>query len=153
MERFVDDQHPAWTTPVLVRCPRCDALAVVAAPPGDQRRPNERPARLTCEACALVREAAAPEFGWGEHAPVAHDAWFDAPLYLQARCCGDHVLWARNRAHLDWLERVIGAGVRASQRTPSGGRALSTKLPAWLTAARHRDEVLRQIGRLRATLP
>jgi hypothetical protein len=152
-DRFVDAGHPAWTTPALVRCPRCDGLAVVTERPRDPRHPQQQPGRLTCETCALVLEAASAELGWGEHAAAAHDAWFGAPLYLQARCCGDHVLWARNRAHLDWLERVIGAGLRASQRTPSGGRPLSTKLPAWLTAAKHRDEVLRQIGRLRATLP
>jgi hypothetical protein len=78
--------------------------------------------------------------------PRTREARFGLPLWLMTECCGGEVLWARNEVHLDYLE----AYVAASLRDRSGG--LSMKLPTWMKRASNRDEVLRAITRLRATL-
>ena len=79
----------------------------------------------------------------------AQDSRFGVPLWLRAECCGGQLLWANNEAHLDYLESYVGATLRERPDGPSG---LSWYLPAWMKQAKHRDEVLRALGRLRASL-
>lgn len=58
-------------------------------------------------------------------------------------------MWANNEEHLDYLESYVGAPLRERPDGPSG---LSWYLPAWMKAAKHRNEVLRSLARLRASL-
>jgi hypothetical protein len=71
------------------------------------------------------------------------------PLWLRTECCGGHFLWANNEAHLDDLGSHVGATLR---ERPDGASGLSWYVPAWMKQAKHRDEVLRSLGRLRASL-
>jgi hypothetical protein len=119
-----------WAQPeVLVVCPRCAARAVV--------RPSGSARRLTCSSCGLARETSGKTSTWGE--PV--DPWFLRPLWLQAELLG-HTVWAFNDRHLDALRAHVAAGLR--ERTPSRGAAMSMleKLPAWMTSAKNRDDVV-----------
>ena len=78
---------------------------------------------------------------------------FGAPLWLSAECCGAHQLWAVNTQHLDYLADYISETQRnRAFPSPPGNRQLGYKLPAWMKAAKHRDEVLRTLTRLRQTL-
>lgn len=84
--------------------------------------------------------------------------FFGAELWLRTECCGGHLLWAFNREHLDWLDSYVAADLRErspnSPPAPSASHSqLARKLPAWMKRAEHRDEVLRNLERLRATLP
>jgi hypothetical protein len=78
------------------------------------------------------------------------DDYFGLPLWLQTRCCG-HVLWANNEGHLLFLERYVGAKLR--ERVPNRNGSLPSRLPTWIKLARNRDELLRCLARLRASLP
>lgn len=167
--RFVEpDVDPAWRDPVLVVCPRCADRAVVRGSGG-------APARLVCAACGLVRDWDWDElhvlvggrrkvltFGgytWvdpatgrpppGMQAEEAVDARFGTPLLLQATCCGGRLLWANNETHLEYLTAYVSGRLR--ERRP-GPAPLSAKLPAWLKAAKNRDEVLRHLDRFRRLL-
>ena len=51
----------------------------------------------------------------------------------------------------DFLERYVSADLR--ERTPNANRSMASRLPRWIKSAKHRDEVMRAIRRLRATLP
>jgi hypothetical protein len=85
----------------------------------------------------------------------AIDSFFGLPLWLQVPCCGE-TLWAYNAAHLDFLAEHVGATLRERTRHPEHGwhnRSLASRLPTWMKAARHRDEVLKGLERLRAKLP
>jgi hypothetical protein len=84
---------------------------------------------------------------WG--GPV--DPFFGLPLWLQAGCCGGRTLWAFNRRHLDLLEAYVGAKLRERCASP-GSSSMLARLPAWVKSAKHRDEVLRTISRLRSSL-
>ncbi|RFS86806.1 hypothetical protein D0T12_00510 [Actinomadura spongiicola] len=81
----------------------------------------------------------------------AVDPYFGQPLWLRADCCGGRTLWAFNERHLDLLEGYVGARLR--ERGEYVGMTMVAKLPAWLKSAKHRGEILRVIGRLRASLP
>jgi hypothetical protein len=88
---------------------------------------------------------------------VIRDPYFDLPLLLQTGCCGGKLLWAYNLDHLAFLEAFVAARLRERSdavRAGDGYRRMSmvTKLPAWLKSAKHRDEILTRIVRLRATV-
>lgn len=101
--------------------------------------------RLRCPACGLFKD----EYPASSVVGVSVDPYFRLPLWLRADCCG-HVLWAYNIRHLDLLESYVGAYLRERGSDPD---SMLAKLPAWLKAAKHRDEVLRTINRLRASVP
>ena len=134
----------AWLDPVHVACPRCGRRATARARPAGA--PGRWAARLTCPHCALARE-------WAGAQPLpphdGPDPRSEVPLWLQAECCGGHLLWATNEAHLDHLQAYVGARLRERPPPPSG---LSWRLPAWMKQASHRDDVSRALVRMRATL-
>jgi hypothetical protein len=138
--RFTDPQvrkEDLIDEPVLVVCPRCSACASVT------------PTRLVCTACTFVEERPnAHVSGWGG----PYDPFFLQPLWLQADC-GGHTLWAFHARHLDIIEEFVAAKLRERGHGDRGGLTMVARLPAWLTSAKHRDEVLRTISRLRAKLP
>lgn len=70
---------------------------------------------------------------------------------LRTMCCG-HVLWAHDAEHLQLLEDYVRSPLRERLRIRLGERALLARLPRWLIHARHRDEVLRALARLRRML-
>lgn len=119
--------------PVLVVCPACTAQAVVVS------------GRLVCTDCAHVRPY--------ERIWCWDDSRFVPDLWLRTSCAG-HTLWALNTQHLDLLESYVTATLREDPPSTSVRRmTVLAKLPAWLKSAKHRDEVLRAVRRLRATAP
>ncbi|MDG6110362.1 hypothetical protein Daura_19350 [Dactylosporangium aurantiacum] len=149
MDRFVDPAVPLYDLAagdIAVVCQRCARRAVVAAVPVEDARPISWPRRFACGACG-ASASWEPRGGttvWG--APV--DPFFRLPLWLSARCCGGRVLWAFNDAHLTLLEGYVAA--KSRERGPRPGLTLVARLPGWLKQAKHRDELLRVITRLRA---
>lgn len=134
--RHQDDGSPiyAWADPeVLVVCPRCAKRAHVL---GEGMGPR----RLTCTHCGLVRESG-KDTVWGE--PV--DPWFREPLWLQAPFRGE-VVWAFNERHLAELRAHVAADLR--EHGTGTTRSTFARLPAWLTSAKNRDEVLAVLDKL-----
>lgn len=167
--RFAPDRPYAAVWPVLVRCPRCDACAIV----GGGHLDGARPIRLTCPACGLFRtwsgmllrelpdgtlEALHPSpryYGqWLDPStgrsvgtpnwPAGREPYFGAPFWLLAECCGGQRLWARNLDDLARLQRIVAA---------REDRPHTYRLPKWMLSAAHRDEVLGQLERLRDSVP
>lgn len=174
-QRFRDSTSWPDRWPALVRCPRCDQCARIALSNGQSGTP-----RFSCAACGLIRDggrgygvghgqvfvhAAVEARDWRDPDtrtirtwPAAHEEAYD--LWLRTSCCGGEILWATNEAHLTYLEDYIGAELRERPEaviSPMGrrwvGKGLSFKLPDWMKAAKHRDEVMAALAELRATLP
>jgi hypothetical protein len=76
----------------------------------------------------------------------ARDWYFHLPLWLQTPCCG-HILWARNRAQLAFLEGYVAAKLR--EDVPNINQSLVSRLPRWLKSAKNRADVLRGVERLK----
>ena len=140
----------AFDDHVLVHCPKCDHRGVVDTKSGHLR--------ITCGACGFVKEAHAPQLEAVEPRTALAvysngDTYFEAPLWLETECCGGKRLWALNEAHLEYLDAFVRS-VQRSREFPSvsGNRQLADKLPSWLVASKHREEVLRALDRLRARL-
>jgi hypothetical protein len=76
-----------------------------------------------------------------------HDPWFGLPLVL-AEPIGDHLLWARNAAHVESLIEWIGADLR-ERALGSGNHSMATRLPLWMKLAGARPRVLRALEKLR----
>jgi hypothetical protein len=138
---------------VLVHCPRCDQCATVRYLRGG--------ARLTCTHCgnALTMARSRGRFDpspWGSPSLYHYNTGerpFGASLWLETECYGGNRLWAVNESHLGYIRAFVASTDRTREfPSPPGDRQLADKLPAWLVAAKHRDEVLRALDRLRATL-
>jgi hypothetical protein len=149
---------------VLVRCPRCAGMAVVAR---SQRGSDGRATvRLTCASCALVRERSSrPEGPLGFVAPIARgvvgEPMLGMTLWLQAPCCGRQ-LWAFNAEHLAFLQRFVSSVLRERAWRPGWDgalrpdtyyRSLPSALPTWMKIAANRQRVLVVLRLLEATLP
>ena len=79
------------------------------------------------------------------------DPFFGLPLWLQATVRGN-LLWLWNEAHLDEVDRFVGAQLR--ERSPNAGNAsMASRLPEWMKRAHAREPVLKALAKLRARLP
>lgn len=168
--RFRDPRGTAYgfLGSILVRCPGCARAArVVPAPegpptedPASERsghggRTLFRPRRLVCRHCGLAQEwsgglVSLPR-GTGE--PAA-DPYFGLPLWLQTETRHGW-LWAYDLEHLDLIRRFVQASLR--ERGPWYGTGpermtMVARLPVWIKRARNRDEVLRAVSRIHASL-
>lgn len=162
--RFRDDgSQPGIDGSVLVRCPRCQGCAeIVPIPEDSPLRRNDLgqflgKVRISCQFCGYSQISGMPRqprysrSGMPIYTPASApvDVQSGLPLWLQTPCAGQ-VLWAWNEWHLDWLERYVAADLR--ERTPNINTSLASRLPRWIKSAKHRDEVLKGIRRLRAKL-
>lgn len=155
--RFADPLTRLWrfADEIFVRCPRCDRRAVVfpSAATRDQRHSSLH-RRLSCLQCGYQADWTAPRVGNGWRVPEASgpdDPYFGRPLWSQVECCGGHILWAYNLEHLNLLEAYLAARIR-ERGEYKGTMSLIERLPAWLKAARHREESLRAVRRLRESI-
>lgn len=145
------DPAAAYDDDVLVHCPKCDRRAAVRRHGGDLR--------LTCGHCGYAATPPQSRRHFEPRPDASLEAYnegrlpFDARLWLETVCCGGNRIWALNERHLDYIELFVQSKDRDGE-FPSlpGRRQLADKLPAWLTSAKHRAEVVRAIQRLRATL-
>jgi len=147
MSRFKDpgDLVYSFGDELLVRCPRCGRSAHLSFCTTHERVATQR---FVCEHCGNSDERTVqgiPPFDHESNWPVPRSLW------LQAPCCG-HNLWALNERHLSYLEEYVSAELRERRQNPKYGwknQSLAGRLPRWLTAAKHRDEVLKCIRRIR----
>jgi hypothetical protein len=135
----------------LVRCPSCDARATVHW--------SEDGLRLACPACGHAKTAPWPRRHYERGPNMGYDAYehgdapFGAALWLEVECCGGNRLWALNERHIDYLQAYVAETQREREfPSPPGNRQLAYKLPKWMKLAKNRDEIIRSIERLRATL-
>jgi hypothetical protein len=86
-------------------------------------------------------------------AQPATDPYFGVPLWLQLETRHGW-LWAYNLEHLDLLRRYVQATLRerASWYDTRQKMTLVARLPLWIKRSKNRDEILRAITRIRASL-
>ncbi|WP_427924019.1 hypothetical protein [Streptomyces sp. cg40] len=133
-----------FASSTLVRCPRCERIAhferrPCTPPDADGRRyPHTR---LVCRSCGLCRIDTTPS-----HGPRP-------TLWLRAGTRHGEV-WAYNLRHLDLIRRFVAADLRERAPWYDTGQKMTlvARLPAWIKSAKNRDEVLRAVDRLRATV-
>lgn len=154
---------------VLVQCPQCGHCAQVTRGSIENKNSRKDPSsafrniRFLCTNCGSVKSKREPAYAntrvkktqnfsrrnGQSTIGVPSDPYFGFPLYLQASCCG-HTFWAFNLAHLRYLEDYIQAELRECGYTHY--RSVISRLPKWMKSAKHRDEVLRCIGKVKASL-
>jgi len=157
--RFRDPRSTAYDfiDAVMVRCPDCEKPAYVVPAPGDFGGggwSQFRPRRLVCGGCGLARVCSGRSltFRWGTANP-GRDPYFGARLWLQAETRHGW-LWAYNLEHLDLIRRYVEASVRERAPWYDTGRKMTlvARLPTWIKRAKNRDEVLRAVDRIHASL-
>lgn len=134
-----------FTDSVLVRCPRCAGIAHYERRPtdaADAAGATYPQRRLVCRSCGLARHS-------------SHDGRRCAQPDLWLRTETRHgVVWAYNLEHLDLLGRFVAASLRERPPWYEHGRKMTYigRLPAWIKRAKNRDEILRAVDRLRASV-
>lgn len=153
--RFRDDLSTIYDfmDEILVRCPRCSALARVVAHPKRLVASPFQSRRLLCSGCGHTRDKDSGVYAMPEaHAAPMYDPYFFAPLWLQT-ATGHGLLWAYNLNHLALIRRYVAAEFREDAWTEEGLRmTLVSRLPRWIAEAGNRTEVLRVIARLEASV-
>jgi hypothetical protein len=131
----------------FVVCPRCHKRATVAvidsaSPPRFSAR------RLTCVHCAYTSEWRGNCVGSGVR-EEPRDWYFHQPFFYCVPCCGNE-LWVLNQAHLEFLRKFVGARLRSRSANERGwsNRSLVSRLPRWISAAKHRDEILAALEKI-----
>ncbi|WP_436497999.1 hypothetical protein [Actinokineospora sp. HUAS TT18] len=127
------------------RCSRCGRQVERWAQRWRHLMPREMP--VTCPGCGTVSTLAVTA-EWVPGVPWV-PRYRGLELWLQVPCHG-RTLWAFNEEHLDFLERYVAAGLR--ERVPNRNGSLASRLPSWIKAAKHRDDVVRCLALLRASL-
>ncbi|KUL44115.1 hypothetical protein [Streptomyces regalis] len=134
-----------FTDSVLVRCQRCEEIAHYERHPAvapDAHGASYPQRRLVCRSCGLTRNSS------GAGGRCANPV-----LWLQTET-RHGVVWAYNLEHLDLLRRFVAASLRERPPWYEHGRKMTyvARLPAWIKRAKNRDEVLRAIARIRASV-
>ncbi|MFF9172437.1 MULTISPECIES: hypothetical protein [unclassified Streptomyces] len=142
---------------ILVRCPSCEKPARVVPEPADSApggRVLFQPRRLVCRACGLSRvwSGRLVTLPAGTAKP-ATDPYFGAPLLLQVETRHGW-LWAYNPEHLDLIRRFVQASLRERAPWYDTGQKMTVvaRLPAWVKRAKNRDEIVRAVSRIHASL-
>jgi hypothetical protein len=152
--RFRDGGHGIYSfmDETLVVCPKCSGCAITKQ--RDKSKPVwSSPRRLVCTVCSYTSDWARRQTARGWY--KVRDDYFELPLWLQSRCCGE-VLWAYNERQIEFIEGFVGARLRERVRSVQYGwsnASLASRLPAWMKSGKNRDEVLKAASRLRDRLP
>lgn len=142
---------------IMVRCPGCAQVARVVPVPEDSDSGGRilfRPRRLICRSCGLSRawSGRVVRLPGGTGQP-ATDPYFGMPLWLQVETRHGW-LWAYNLEHLDLIRRFVQASLRERALWYQTGPTMTlvARLPTWIKRAKNRDEMLRAVSRLHASL-
>lgn len=137
--RFTDDftRVYSFVDVVLASCPACGECATL----------NSNTKRLICPHCGHTKF----DIFWNIIGP--NSSTLGLSLFLQTDCCGE-TLWAFNQDHLRFLRDYVSADQRAHARDSNGwsNRSLANRLPQWMTSSKNRENVVRAIDRLAASI-
>ncbi|QES46521.1 hypothetical protein DEJ50_00250 [Streptomyces venezuelae] len=158
-QRFRDPRSTGYDflASVLVRCPGCEQVAHVETAPdlaGVHDQGLFAPRRLVCRGCGTAKEWIRGRVALHRdpHKPAA-DPYFDIRLWLQIETRHGWV-WAYNLEHLDLIGRFVQAPLREGIPWHEPGRRMTVlaRLPVWMQRAKNRDEVMRAIARIHASM-
>jgi Zn ribbon nucleic-acid-binding protein len=123
---------------VLVKCPKCSKAIDYKIDLNN----SANVMRMVCVHCGYIRDAYTIDIK-KEFYKLLEPKY---ELFLSAECCSN-IFWAKNKEHLLFLESYIRATLR--ERSPYLNRSLASRLPAWMTSAKNRKEVLKCIEKLK----
>ncbi|MEM6988455.1 MAG: hypothetical protein AAF499_18215 [Pseudomonadota bacterium] len=152
--RFTDPGDTVYTLlaeAVWVECPRCAQRATHKPIEGGAPGGVFAPRRLVCAGCSLAREWQKTSLQSNWRQSPARDDYFNAVLWLR-ESLGRNELWAYNPRHLDLIEQFVAAKHRQRTRDNVLGwanRRFTSRLPAWIKAAKNRQDILKTIERIR----
>lgn len=142
--RFQDEEKKIsdYSNEVLVVCPSCSQKAIC------KLKQDLKKVELICSQCGYNKHSSTVTNIGGIQANTvmaAHE-YFNVALWLQVPFKNDH-FFAYNDAHLEYLERYIGATLREHKNRT--GFTLLEKLPKFYHDAKNREPLLKLIQKLK----
>lgn len=146
----------------MVICPNCSQMAVVRTDDFSFRNYDEKTIKVVCTKCGfnkvLADKPTSILFTSNENAikgrhmiiGASVDPFFNYPLWLRENI-GEHLLWAYNFEHLEFLRQHVASKLRErNDQEPSYmNKSLGSRLPKWMTSKNNREAVLRTIEKLK----
>jgi len=145
---------------IYVVCPACGRQAIVLTPELSAGKKNEPGIKLICTKCGhnkrldekpdSVIHATAYKTITGKYTITGGiiDPYFHLPLWLTAKC-SDHILWAYNYEHLDFLYGHVEAKLRERNIQDMKNKSMGSRLPKWMTSAKNREMILKALTQLK----
>jgi len=130
------------------RCSRSGVPLPRLARPTAHYHKGQLFARARCRGCGHSDRYPAIAVPAAVEAGAAVDPNLALPLYLVENIGGE-VLWVYNLAHLDLLDRFLGASLRERVARP-GQMTMMARLPRWMKIASARPKLRRALADLRA---
>lgn len=141
---------------IEVQCPRCRCAAqVLPAPVASvtMQRPFFQPRRMACRSCGAIRQHSGKTLAFSAARGQVVDPYFGLPLWIQVHT-RHGLLWAYNLEHLTLIRSYVEATLRerASWYDTRLKMTLVARLPVWIKRGKNRQELIRIIDRLRASV-
>ncbi len=157
-------KHSDFTDEIAIVCPRCAAKATVKGP-GLYKEGTDNLTYCVCIHCGYnqkYRDKKADIIYTSSNNNVSGykfkllggevDPFFHHPLWYSASYSAG-TIWAYNLAHLEVIETFIASKNRSRNGLPYQNSSIASRLPKWMSAAKHRDAVLKVIKELKAKDP
>lgn len=146
----------AFVKDILVQCPQCTRKAVVKTGEFHTLKHDLNAVKVVCAHCGFNkamenishRQDKKQQRGQVLIFGGPVDPFFHLPVWLQLDFEGN-TLWAYNLEHLEFLATHIGAKLRERNGFKFNVRSIGARLPRWMSAAKHRDALLKAIEKLR----
>ncbi|TYR81660.1 hypothetical protein FZC66_07455 [Priestia megaterium] len=132
---------------ILVKCPNCELCARVTKAANSQESSAYASHICTCPHCSYTNATVSHD-KIEIQSNEAIDPFFRLPLYLTAQC-QNHVLWAYNLEHLQYIESYIEVKQKNDCFVPP---TFDLYLPDWITDKRVQEEALTEIQRLKSSV-
>ena len=140
-QRFTDQKKTLrdFYREVWVVCPSCSGKAFA------RHLDNSGKVQLSCASCAYAKAYDIKQPS-GHRVYMAAHHYFDARLWLQAPF-RQHMIFAYNLEHLNYLEAYIQAGLR--EKKDRTHFTLLEKLPRFYHQQKNREDLLKVIRKLK----
>ncbi|MBL0008619.1 MAG: hypothetical protein IPP25_15980 [Saprospiraceae bacterium] len=137
--------YGSMTAYVSVKCRECRNLLTRTASVDGQWKKM----KMKCDQCGDECEYEAHLSKHAIHHGLMTDPVFGLPLWLQKNV-GDDLFWAYHYDHLSLLEQYVRAKLRERGIDNKGSKnsLMFSRLPAFITKAGNREEMLKLIGEL-----
>lgn len=141
---------------ILVQCPACNQKAVVKTGNFKEFNYTIDEVALICSSCGYSkkindisqRRESKQKKGLILKFGDAIDPFFHCKLWLQMDF-RENVFWAYNLKHLELIEAHVHATLRERNEVNYNVRSIGARLPRWISSAKHRDEILKLIQKLK----
>lgn len=146
---------------VLVHCPKCCKKATVVLGATEFPDVKEDEIKVVCSSCSFFKSLTDKEKpillrtnrqvvrGRMYFLNAPRDPFFRLPVWMMTRY-KNHLLWAYNHEHLEYLRTFVEAKLRERNGEENVyNKSFGSRMPKWMQSKKNRDSILKKLEELR----